>query len=99
MHVGTFFEQVEKGSVPSVVELLGHVVAGEPAVGQALDVRFVEVYGRVNGKGGSLKPEMELNKWSTKSSNLAAALGVNNKFGHPDVQLKSDLDVDPRLGH
>jgi len=60
MHVGTFFEQVKKGSVPSVVELLGHVVAGEPAVGQALDVRFVEVYGRVNRKGGSLKPEMEL---------------------------------------
>ncbi len=51
MHVGTFFEQVKKGSVPSVVELLGHMVAGEPAVGQALDVRFVEVYGRVNGKG------------------------------------------------
>ena len=46
---------MQEGAISAVVELFRHVVPRQAAVGQALQVRLVQVDGGVNGKGRGLE--------------------------------------------
>ena len=46
---------MQEGAISAVVELFRHVVPRKAAVGEALQVRLVQVDGGVNGKGRGLE--------------------------------------------
>jgi len=55
VNVWAFLEQVEEGTIPAVVKLFRHVIPGQAAVRQALDVSLVQVDGGVDREGGRLE--------------------------------------------